>query len=482
MKRSIQPLTSYFLFLITNLLFFTTLSAQIYTDASVQLPNVLGSRTSMDVRVADLDKDGDLDIVLANEAQPNTILWNGGSADFTPMTISNRSMDSEDVAIADFNGDDHLDLVFCSEDNVNFGQTNVHEYYWGDGEGNFVAADFNLPDSEANAVITGDINGDNLPDLLFGNDGPTVLLLNDGDGSFTVADDRIPAMQRTTQDLLLVDLTGDGAPELIEGNEDGNLYFLNDGNGFFTDVTAERWPTLPDIETRKLAATDVDKDDDQDLVFANVSFLPGKNPQNRLLLNDGNGFFTDVTADQLPFDTNLSIDVIFEDIDLDDDEDMIIGNVFGSPTRAYRNNGNGFFAEATETFLGQLYQRDALGVIAADLNGDGGRDLYICDRAAATSFDTDVMLLRNMVSNTNELTASAWHYYPNPIRDTLYIEGPTATITDQFTIVDIAGRQLAKGTVDKTGPGRWQLLWPTHITSGTYIVQLGPHSFKISKE
>jgi len=181
-----------------------SLSAQFYTDISTQLPNVLATRTSMDVQAADLDADGDLDLVLANEFQPNTILWNDGDASFTPMTISTLSKDSEDVAIADFNLDGYLDLVFCSEDNVVMGQSNVHEYYLGDGDQGFELANVNLPDSEANAVITADINNDGQPDLLFGNNGPTTLLLNNGDGTFTTDTDRVPAVNRTTQDLLLM--------------------------------------------------------------------------------------------------------------------------------------------------------------------------------------------------------------------------------------------------------------------------------------
>lgn len=85
--------------------------AQLYTNASNNLPDNGAMGQTMDVRAADLDGDGDLDIVLANEFQPNTILLNDGNGVFTNGTAGNlpqENHDSEDVAIADFN-----DLYIC---------------------------------------------------------------------------------------------------------------------------------------------------------------------------------------------------------------------------------------------------------------------------------------------------------------------------------------------------------------------------------
>jgi hypothetical protein len=58
-------------------------NAQLYTDASANLPNNGARGPSMDVRAADLDKDGDLDLVFAREFQPNVILLNNGTGVFT---------------------------------------------------------------------------------------------------------------------------------------------------------------------------------------------------------------------------------------------------------------------------------------------------------------------------------------------------------------------------------------------------------------
>ena len=79
-------------------------------------------------------------------------------------------------------------------------------------------------------------------------------------------------------------------------NEDGNKLLINDGNGVFSDESSIRLPQGLNIETRKVAFGDVDGDEDLDAFLSNVMFIPGKDRQNRLFINDGNGNFSDSTA------------------------------------------------------------------------------------------------------------------------------------------------------------------------------------------
>jgi hypothetical protein len=411
-------------------------SAQLFTDASANLPATAGG-PNMDVRAADLDGDGDLDLVFAREGKPNFILRNNGAGVFVNATQGNLPQpfnDSEDVAIADFNRDGFLDLVFCSEDDFPLGQTNVHEYYWGDGTGKFTVAPFQFPDSEANAVIAGDLNGDDAPDVIFGNKGVLNVLINDGKGLFTLEADRLPAITRTTQDIILFDADGDGDNDLMAGNENGNLLFINRGEGYFADSTETHLPQGLNVETRKIAVGDVDADGDLDIFLANVAFIPGKNRQNRLFLNNGQGRFADVTAEQLPIDNDHTIDAIFEDVDLDNDPDLVLANVFGASIKIYENDGQGRFFNATLAILGKEYFRDALGVIAADLNGDGYRDLYFCHRRQSDT-QKDLLLLRNMPVSTGaaDENRTSISVFPNPVRDHFFIRTQLTPDSVQLT-------------------------------------------------
>ena len=61
------------------------------------------------VAINDLDNDGDLDIILANHADPNTILWNEGDLNLHVERLGVG--DSRAVNIVDIDGDGDLDIV-----------------------------------------------------------------------------------------------------------------------------------------------------------------------------------------------------------------------------------------------------------------------------------------------------------------------------------------------------------------------------------
>ena len=90
---------------------------------------------------------------------------------------------------------------------------------------------------------------------------------------------------------------------------------MNDGNGVFTDQTLSQVSALTfmNLEPRKVEFGDVDGDTDLDLFLANVAFIPGKDPEDKLFLNDGNGFFSDATG-QLPTGSPWTLEGIFEDL------------------------------------------------------------------------------------------------------------------------------------------------------------------------
>ena len=62
------------------------------------------------VAIGDLDNDDDQDIVLANHAGPNTILWNEGALHFRTERMDHG--DSRAVNLVDVDADGWLDIVF----------------------------------------------------------------------------------------------------------------------------------------------------------------------------------------------------------------------------------------------------------------------------------------------------------------------------------------------------------------------------------
>ncbi len=343
----------------------------------------------MDAGIADLDQDGDMDILIANEHKPNILLINDGTGEFTnesSIRIPQVDHDSEDIGIADFDSDGDPDIIVVSEDDK------VNELYLNNGDGTFSDAGDRIPvTGTSNSVVVFDINEDGSPDVLIGNNGQNNILINDGIGNFQdETAQRIGTFIDVTQDLTLGDIDNDGDQDLLVGNEDSNRILINIGNGFFEDQSSERIPyrNSPE-ETREVDVADIDGDGDLDLLYGNVqAFVENAVRQNRLLLNDGKGFFTDITDTHLPADDNRCFGVAFLDIDDDGDADIMTGNTNGdrfggdTPFSVYLNDGSGKFTDVTGTMLPKNIVGRGFDIDFVDFNGDNIKDLFLSNRGS----------------------------------------------------------------------------------------------------
>lgn len=343
---------------------------------------------SMDAATGDFDNDGDFDLVVATEFGQNILLLNNGSGVFTNASsrLPVTARDSEDIGVADFDGNGTLDIFIVSEDD------RENELYINTGEAAFSDASNRLnADGISNAIVVFDVNRDGFPDVMIGNNGQNELLVNNGQGFFTnETQQRLPALQDVTQDLELGDIDGDGDLDIIIANEDDNRILINNGSGVFEDQTVQRLPLRDSPEeTRETKLGDIDGDGDFDLFFANIQgFVDGAVRQNRLLVNNGNGVFTDVTDSQLPEDNDRSFTALFSDTDRDGDLDIITGNTNGegfggnTPYRVYLNDGDGAFEEKTEEIFPSDIAGRGFDIVPADFNGDGLLDYYFASRGS----------------------------------------------------------------------------------------------------
>jgi len=343
---------------------------------------------TMDAAVADVDGDSDPDIVLAIEFGRNRLLLNDGTGHFTDASdrLPANLRDSEEIAAIDVDGDGDLDLVFVSEDD------RLDELYLNDGSGRFIDASNRLAAFAriTNGLATADLDLDGFPDLVLGNNGPEDLLINDGTGHFvSQAGRRLPADASSTQDVDLGDVDGDGDLDLAIANEGANALYLNDGQGFFTDASSARLDPRPFGTTREVDLGDVDGDGDLDLLYANVDVVVGAGQsQNRLYLNDGQGFFTDASDGRLPADARRSFDADLYDVDLDGDLDVVSSNAPNATYRLLINDGGGRFNDETEALLPPGVSGNGFDAEIADFDGDGTPDLYLASR-----FGSDRLLL-----------------------------------------------------------------------------------------
>jgi hypothetical protein len=366
----------------------------------INLPSIAKSpKNSMDAKVGDIDNDGDLDIVVAIEFYKNLVLINDGNGKFSDGSgrLPNIEIakdpkpypyypyhDTEDIALEDFDRDGDLDLIFVTEDDK------VNEYYLNDGQGNFMDNTVYFPvEGVSNGVLAGDFDNDGWLEVIVANNGQNNYLENSNGIFRDETDEHLPIVDDITQDMQAVDFDNDGDMDVIVANEKRNTILINDGNGVFTDKTATYFEdAVLNDETREATFADIDNDGDYDVYFANVYMFQQVDPIQRLLINPGNGGkFMDETEKRLGFTKELSIlDGTFADLDDDGDQDFFLLTHKGP--KLFENDGKGHFKDSTESTIGTI-QADGVDTEIADFNGDGLLDIFIsCFRGS------DILLIR----------------------------------------------------------------------------------------
>lgn len=138
------------------------------------------------------------------------------------------------------------------------------------------------------------------------------------------------------------------------------------------------------IETNGCGVAFIDYDNDgwMDVLLLNGTRLDGyrkgKKPTNMLYRNNGNGAFTDVTAESGLGRTGWAQAVCVGDYDNDGNDDLFI--TYWGRNVLYRNNGNGTFTDATaRAKLGATGTRWGSGCAFLDYDRDGRLDLFVAN-------------------------------------------------------------------------------------------------------
>jgi hypothetical protein len=183
-------------------------------------------------------------------------------------------------------------------------------------------------------------------------------------------------------------------PDPGEGSA-GRLY-TNRGNGTFEDATEEAG-VGDDGYGYSAAAADIDGDGDLDLYVAACG-------ANHLWLNRGDGTFTDGTRGAGVGDERCSAGATFFDLEGDGDLDLYVANYLtfdpgytihyqpdsypgplayeAQPDALYRNRGDGTFEEVSAEAGITGTPGRAMGVVAADFDGDGATDVFVANDAS----------------------------------------------------------------------------------------------------
>jgi len=328
------------------------------------------------VEVGDLNKDGFPDIAVANaEDSSVTILTGGDKGSFNEVPgspfFANRF--PNDIVIADFNKDGYLDLGIANTD-VSFLTVLL-----GNGKGQFQQATKSPfivnAKPHTHGIATGDFNGDGNLDLATDSWGVNSVLVIFGDGTGNFGDEvSYKVGKRPYQRLRVSDVNKDGKPDIVTTNLEGNnaTVLLGIGGGKFQEAQGSPFPAGD--APFGVATGDLNGDNNQDLAIVNSPTITAESKGKdglTILLGDGSGKFLPLKGS--PFATGKSPSrVAVGDLNGDSIDDIVVTNYNDKSISIFYMNGNGV-AESNVINVGN----HPGGVAIHDLNKDGKNDIVV---------------------------------------------------------------------------------------------------------
>lgn len=322
------------------------------------------------IAVGDLNRDGNLDLAVANAAinySFKQVTWLLGKGDGTFQALQGANVASRPlaVAVADMNSDGNPDIVSAGSDG------NSVSVLVGKGDGTFRLQQAADVGAEATSIAVADVDGDGILDVATANPaaGTLSLLLGRGDGTFQPK--RTMTAGLSPDSVAVADVDGDGKLDLVTVNSGSNTLgmFFGKGDGTFAlqqTVAAGNLPT-------SIAIGDLNGDGKADLVTANLV-----SDTVSILLGNGDGTFQSrqtVAVGSLPEAVSLG------DINGDGRLDLCAANFWGNSVSVLVGKGDGTFDPHQTFTTGQ----EPYGVVVGDMNGDGRSDVITIDYSGSTA-------------------------------------------------------------------------------------------------
>jgi hypothetical protein len=348
----------------------------------------------VDITTADVDGDGDMD-ALAAFNNDNLIAWyeNIGCTPlaFTPHSISSAAMGAQSVHVADMDSDGDLDVLSASQADDKIA------WYANNGLAVFGAPQvISTAADGASAVFTADVDGDGDVDALSASQSDGEIVWYESDGAYPPAftDHLISSLAAGALDVFAIDLDGDGDFDVLSASQGdagsgGKLawYENTDGAGTFgSQLVVSSANGLSGV-----FATDMDRDGDVDLLSTASS-------DNTVAWheNDGSQNFTEHAISTV---ASGATSVYASDLDHDGDVDVLSASQADDKVAWYESDG-----ASTPTFTEHVITQDPDGagllqgdadqadtVFAADMDCDGDVDVL-----SASSLDDKLAYYENL--------------------------------------------------------------------------------------
>ncbi len=316
------------------------------------------SQFSTGAAFADVDGDGDLDLLINGIGVGTRLFLNDGHAHFTEDLQSGlaRTWGATSLAVADLDGDGDLDLYVCNYRTSTIRDEPIPPRL----KARLVKGKLVVSPEER---FTGFLRLDGGVEVIEKGE-PDLLYLNDGHGKFSPVswtggaflDESGRPLAAPPEEwglsVMLRDLNGDGVPDIYVCNDflhSRDRLWLNDGRGKFRAAPPLAWRNMP-ASSMAIDGADINRDGYDDFLVVEMLSRdhrlrqrqranapkpawnwpirdPGYQPEfsrNTLQLARGDGSFAEVAQLAGLAATEWSWGVVFLDVDLDGWEDVLI--------------------------------------------------------------------------------------------------------------------------------------------------------------
>lgn len=350
-----------------KILLLIALTAMIHSVAVAQLNFTTQSiGTAGQYSICAVDMNGDyLDDIVSVSTNNIQIFFQNVDGTFTEQnfpTTSASYMPAWSIAAGDITGNGYNDLLYGGTSGVTFmyannngtGYTQVSgpQYVFAQ-RSNFVDID---NDGNLDAFVCHDVE----PNVFYINDGNGNLIFNQGGLGDVPAGGHYGSIwidynNDGNLDLFIAKCSGGGQGATAKYNE----LHRNNGDGTFTDVSVQSGLRDP-VQTWSAAWGDFNNNGFMDVFVGASSFTDGG---HKLMRNNGDGTFTDVTAGS-GFDIFTGTSIEHATYDFNNDGYL---DIMGNSNTIFLNNGDFTFTEHSVPFS---------GAAIADLNNDGFLDAF----------------------------------------------------------------------------------------------------------
>ena len=337
------------------------------------------------VVTADVNRDGNADLVVANEKGGTiSVLLGDGRGGFSEAAGSPFAAgpDPNDLAIADFNRDGFPDVAVANH------EVEQLTILLGNGRGAFTPARHSplqvAVKPHPHGVATGDFDGDGSQDLVTDSwaEDRLEILFNDGKGDFRTPGIYVSVGKHPYQRIRTADVNRDGNADIVSPDLEGNdvTVLLGNGKGGFLQPAGSPFPCGD--SPFNVAIGDVNGDGLADMAIVNSpSSTSDRSGRDGLtvLLGDGHGRFQRLANS--PFTTKPFPNMVaIGDIDGDHVGDVVVSNPENDRITVFLMGRNGVLRSRKDIVV----RGHPKGLVVHDFDGDGKGDIVVSNNARNT--------------------------------------------------------------------------------------------------